>query len=262
MVLPSLSSAALTFSLSECVENISIIAPVAGRPLEVHSLPDGRTTLFFRVLEEGRAGDVWVAGPRTHAHFKNATGVARAVIVQLKPGWSVPLLGVAANQLTDRIVPLEEVWGRSGRELCFELLAAPTLPDVIERFTRAIALRPRQVSEPASGRLARNAVHLIEAGEGRVEQVAKRLGVTARHLRRAFTESVGIGPKDFARTVRLQRAVRRARISKDWASIAADAGYYDQAHLIADFRQLVGLTPGAFLKRTARDAPAVRSVNA
>lgn len=62
-------------------------------------------------------------------------------------------------------------------------------------------------------------------------------------------ERVGIGPKDFARSVRLQRALRRSAITKDWTRVAADAGYYDQAHLIADFRELVGLTPGAFLRR-------------
>jgi AraC-like DNA-binding protein len=64
-----------------------------------------------------------------------------------------------------------------------------------------------------------------------------------------FTESIGIGPKDFARAARLQRAVRMTKTSTDWGRIAADVGYYDQAHLIADFRDLVGLTPGAFAKR-------------
>lgn len=49
--------------------------------------------------------------------------------------------------------------------------------------------------------------------------------------------------------MRLQRAVRLAATSKDWVRIAADAGYYDQAHLINDFRELVGLTLGTFLKR-------------
>jgi len=53
--------------------------------------------------------------------------------------------------------------------------------------------------------------------------------------------------------------VERAATSKDWARIAQDAGYYDQAHLIADFRQLVGLTPGAFQKR-AGDGGAARAV--
>lgn len=188
-------------------------------------------------------------GPRTRALFKNAAGVARAVKLQFKPGWAAPLLGVAASALTDQIVPLEDMWGRPGGTLCLELLAARSLPEVLDRLSHAIALRTQQTFESASARLARRAVRLLEGGEVRVEGVAERLGVTARHLRRAFTESVGIGPKDFARSVRLQRAVRMAGTSKDWGRIAADAGYYDQAHLIADFRELVGLTPSAFLKR-------------
>lgn len=244
-----MDSAALTFSLARFVEDVRAVVPVAGRALHVDRLPDGRTTLVFRVLEESRKGDVCVAGPRTRALFKNATGVARAVMLQFKPGWSAPLLGVSANALTDQIVPLEDIWGRPGGELCLELLAARSLPEVLDRLAHALALRTHQTFEPASARLARRAVRLLEGDEVRVESVAERLGVTARHLRRAFTESVGIGPKEFARTVRLQRAVRGAATSKDWARIAADAGYYDQAHLIADFRQLVGLTPGAFLKR-------------
>ncbi|MGK3971413.1 helix-turn-helix domain-containing protein [Sorangium sp. So ce118] len=242
-------SAALTFSLSRFVEDVRAFVPVAGRACHIERLPDGRTTLVFRVIEGGLKGDVTVAGPRTRALFKDATGVALAVMLQFKPGWSAPLLGVAANALTDRIVPLEDIWGRSGGDLCLELLAARSVPEVLDRLSRAIALRTHQTFEPASARLARRAVSLLEGDEVRVESVAERLGVTARHLRRAFTESVGIGPKEFARTVRLQRAVRMAATSKDWVRIAAEAGYYDQAHLIGDFRELVGLTPGAFLKR-------------
>lgn len=244
-----MDSAAPRFALSRFIEDIRAVVPVAGRALDVDRLPDGRTTLVFRVIADGRTADVSVAGPRTRALFKHATGVARAVMVRFKPGWSAPLLGVSAHALTDRTVLLEDLWGRAGGDLGGELLAAPSLQDVMDRLTRALALRARQTFEPASGPLARHAVRLLEAGEVRVESVAARLGVTARHLRRAFTESVGIGPKDFARTVRLQRAVRWAATSKDWARIAADAGYYDQAHLIAEFQQLVGLTPGAFLKR-------------
>ena len=114
---------------------------------------------------------------------------------------------------------------------------------------QAFARRSRDGAEPASASLARRAVRLLEGAEVRVERVAQRLGVTARHLRRAFAESVGIGPKDFARTVRLQRAVRRVATSCDWGRIATDVGYYDQAHLIGEFRELVGLTPVAFAKR-------------
>lgn len=237
-------------TLTRFVEDVRVIASPPGQAFDIEWLPDGRTTLLFRALEGGRKGDMWVAGPRTRALFKSKTGVALTITLRFKPGWSAPLLGVAASELTDRIVPLEDVWGRAGRELCVELFAARSREDVMDHVTRALALHADRTLETPSGQLARRAVRLLEGGEVRVESVAARLGVTTRHLRRAFTENVGIGPKEFARTVRLQRALRMAATSCDWARIAADAGYYDQAHLIADFRQLVGLTPGAFFKST------------
>ena len=250
-VQPALSPSVSAPWLSRFIESVSVVVPVPGRAFDVERLPDGRTTLAFRVLEEERKADLWVAGPRTRAHFKKATGVARAIVVQFKPGWSASVLGVPAHALTDRMVPLEEIWGRPGSALCVDLIEARNVTEQLACVSRAVALRAAQTFEPASSLLARRAVRLLEGGEVRVERVAERLGVSARHLRRAFTESVGIGPKDFARTVRLQRAVRLTATSQDWGHIASAAGYYDQAHLIADFRELVGLTPGAFLKRAA-----------
>jgi AraC-like DNA-binding protein len=242
------------FSLARFVEDVRTLKPVAG-PARHDWLPNGRTTLVFRVLDHGRRGDVCVAGPRTHARFKSLDGVTRAVSVQFKPGWSAPLLGIPANELTDRIVPLQDLWGRAGSELYAELLATRELPELLECVARALALRAQQSFEPASARLARRAARLLEAGEARVERVAEQLGVTARHLRRAFSENVGIGPKEFARAARLQRAVRMAESSHDWGRIATDAGYYDQAHFIAEFRHLIGLTPGAYLRRAGAAVP-------
>jgi methylphosphotriester-DNA--protein-cysteine methyltransferase len=114
-------------------------------------------------------------------------------------------------------------------------------------LSRAVAMR--STAESTSARLARRAARMFEATETRVQVVAEELGVTARHLRRAFVERVGIGPKEFARGVRLQRAIRGSARSRDWSMIARDAGYYDQAHLIGEFRDLVGLTPTAYLAR-------------
>ncbi len=246
-----MDSATPTFALSRFIEHVHDVAPKPGRTLDVEQLPNGRTTLVFRVLEAGGGGDVAVAGPRTHARSKHAKGVARVVMVQFKPGWSGPLLGVATSALTDRTVLLEDVWGSAATDLCLELLGAPDLSAIIDRLGRALALRSRQTFESASARLARQAVRLLEGGEVRVESVAAQLGVTARHLRRTFTEHIGVGPKEYARCVRLQRALRSAATSKDWARIATESGYYDQAHLISDFQKLVGVTPGAFAKRHA-----------
>lgn len=227
------------------------MASDGARPLELARLPDGRTTLAFRMFGTG-ARDLTVIGPRLRAVFKSATDVARITIVRFKPGWSSTLFGVSASELTGRYVALDELWGPTAHQLGDELLAARGTHDIVGRLSEAFARRGRDPAEPASASLARRAVRLLEGGEVRVDRVAERLGVTARHLRRAFVDGVGIGPKDFARTVRLQRAVRRADTAPDWSRIATDTGYYDQAHLIGEFRDLVGLTPVEYLKRRER----------
>lgn len=208
----------------------------------------------MRVLRRG-LGDVHVVGPRTRALLKDAMGFERAVVVQFKPGWSTPLVGLPAHALTDRYVELEEAWGAPARDLVFDLLRAGDVPEMIDRLARAFALAVHPIKEPSSARLARRAVRLLEEGRSSVESVACQLGVTARHLRRAFAENIGIGPKAFARSARLQRALRLAQSSDDWSRVAVDAGYYDQAHLITDFQALVGLTPTAFARRASDPDP-------
>jgi AraC-like DNA-binding protein len=239
--------------LSRFVEEVHILTLADGDARPVDRLPDGRTSLVLRQHADGN-GDLTVFGARSRALFKNATGFARAVMVVLKPGWSAPLLGVAADALTDRIVPLEHVWGAAGRTLTEELAAKRGVSDVLDHLSTALASRTH--TEPAAGQLARRAVRLFEGPEVRVDRVAAHLGVTARHLRRAFVESIGVGPKEFARGVRVRRAIRETTSSDDWGRIAADVGYYDQAHLIADFRDLLGITPRAYLERVRAAAHA------
>lgn len=233
------------FSIARFVEEARV---ASGSPVAVEWLPNGRTSLVVRIVERG-TGDVHVVGPRTRAKFKRATGVARAFVIQFKPGWSRTLFGVPAHQLTDQLVSLEDLWASAGRAVTAELLATHSVPELLHRLSRVIAARAP--SESTSAPLARRAARLFEASETRVETVADELGVSTRHLRRAFLESVGITPKDFSRGVRLQRAISASARSKDWGVIARDAGYYDQAHLIGDFRDLTGLTPSAFVARRA-----------
>lgn len=232
------------FSIARFVEDARMRSSNGDEPFVVDWLPNGRTSLVVRVADDG-LGDAYVLGPRTRAKFKRATGFLRATAIQFKPGWSPSLFGVPAHALTDHMVTLDELWG--DRDITADLVAARSVPAILERLSRAVAMR--STSESSSARLARRAARMFEGAETRVQIVAEQLGVTARHLRRAFVESVGVGPKEFARGARLQRAIRGSAHSNDWAAIARDAGYYDQAHLIGDFRDLVGLTPSAYRAR-------------
>lgn len=244
-----IDGAADVFPLARFVEEVRAFIPDDQRA-GYDWLPDGRTSLVFRVLDDGQRGDVSLAGPRTRACVKDLSGVARAVVVKFKPGWTSPLFGVAAHEVTDRIVPLGALWGREGDELYGRLTETADVAELLDCVSSAIAHRAQRSFESSSAHLVRRAVRLLHDGEARIAHVAAQLGITDRHLRRTFTEHVGIGPKEYARAIRLQRAVRLATSSNDWGRIAVDAGYYDQAHFISDFRQLTGVTPGAFATRT------------
>ena len=95
---------------------------------------------------------------------------------------------------------------------------------------------------------------LQHRGAARVERVAKEVGWTERHLERRFAREIGLSPKAFSRTVRFQQtlAFMHSDGRDDWAGIAWDCGFADQAHLIREFRELAGVTPGRVREEALR----------
>lgn len=223
------------------------------------SIPRPEVRLVVRFGPSARGGlDVHAFGVRQRVHRKLLRGGHRTVTARLHLGASEAVLGAPASVLAGRIVSLEELWGdAAAQRLCDRLAGARDTVDAAAVLEGAIAGRLAVgVRRRARARLALDAAdRLTSAGVG---AVAADLGVSERHLRRVFRETVGVSPKAFARLARFHRALRAAREDPraGWASIAADAGYYDQAHLIADFRAITGATPRAFLGELSA-APAI-----
>ncbi|GAB3738940.1 hypothetical protein GCM10027598_67760 [Amycolatopsis oliviviridis] len=86
-----------------------------------------------------------------------------------------------------------------------------------------------------------------------VSRHAAAAGVSERQLRRRFLVAVGLSPKAYARVVRLHRAMALARSASapDWADIAVRSGFYDQPHMIAEFRRAVGSSCDRFFQAAA-----------
>ena len=83
-----------------------------------------------------------------------------------------------------------------------------------------------------------------------IDRVAQNAGWSARQLQRQFGDRVGISPKFFARMQRFQGVLRAMDDpTLNWVSAANQYGYFDQAHLIRDFRQFVGKPPTALLEQ-------------
>jgi AraC-like DNA-binding protein len=99
------------------------------------------------------------------------------------------------------------------------------------------------------------AIQCVAAANGNVDldNVAGAANLSPRSFRRRCLEESGLGPKHLCRVLRFRHACRLARNSArpDWAAIAIDAGYFDQAHFIHDFREFTGLTPMAVFSNTS-----------
>jgi AraC-like DNA-binding protein len=223
------------------------------------AIPRPEIHLVVRFGPWARSGlDVYAFGVRQTAHRKLIRSGQRTVTARLHLGAAEAVLGVPASAITGRIVPLEDLWGDLAmRRLCDRFGDARDTFDAAAVLESAIAERLATADRPSAHvQLALDAAQRLTRAD--VNAVASDLGVSERHLRRVFRDAVGVSPKTFAKLSRFHRALRAARADEpaNWASIAAAAGYYDQAHLIAEFRAISGVTPRALVTEL-RAAPSL-----
>jgi AraC-like DNA-binding protein len=212
-----------------------------------HDLP--ATVTAVRVLPDAAVdvvvagGQVRVAGPDTGPVVERFPSGAWVVGLQVRPGAVPALLGVPATALRDERVDLGDLWGRDGDALQ-EAVAAATSPGEAAAALEA-ALAERAGRAPDGDPLADALLERLQTG-GPAGAVADDLGLGERQLRRRAGAAFGYGPKVLARVLRFSSVVDRLRSAPGTplATLAADAGYADQAHLTHEVRALSGLPPG------------------
>jgi AraC-like DNA-binding protein len=183
-------------------------------------------------------------------------GALRGVEVKLSPFGAHMLFGVAMHELSSKLVlPLEDVLGVEAAELVERLAGAPGWPDrfaLVDSFILGRVERARHPSPDVDWAWRR--LHAT-GGLVPVGQLARELGCSRRHLIGRFREQVGPAPKTAARLVRFQRTVRLLERNDGcrFAEIAQRCGYYDQAHMNREFRELAGIAPGEFVARLLPD---------
>jgi AraC-like DNA-binding protein len=173
--------------------------------------------------------------------------------VKFRPGAFRPLLGGPVLDLVDRTVPAADLFGPAVIEVQRPLLGGTEVRQVAEMariaedFLRDLLPEPDLVAGEVAGIVARitDAPSLF-----RVDDLAAELGLSMRSLQRLFAEYVGASPKWVLRRARLHEAAARAEQEDgmDWAALAADLGYSDQAHLTRDFTAAVGVPPARYAR--------------
>jgi AraC-like DNA-binding protein len=199
--------------------------------------------------------DSFVAGLAEWSTYVVPAGAAKCIQVNFTPIGAHLFLGLPMHELTNLVVDVDDVLARADRDLVARLEAAPSWESRFALVDTVIASRVASARRPAPEILWAWRALEHTNGSVRVGALAQRVGRSRRHLAVAFREHVGLTPKRFARVVRFSRAVgliQRGR-GGSFAELAYECGYFDQAHLIRDFREFAGTTPVEFARRVIPD---------
>lgn len=243
--------------LQPFVRSLRVYAPADAPPETFRRLPHAESELLIGF--GAGAPHASLLGLRTRIFEKPATGRTQTLLVRFRAGGAYPFFDVPMSALTDRLVDTSDLQTGPWRSAaCAELAAASGESQLTAATTGLLrrALDRAAAREPACAPGVRRALRWLERAPRvpGVAQLATELGLSERTLRRGFDLMVGTSPKQYLRLLRFRRALAAARAAPapDWAALAERTGYYDQAHLIAEFRELTGTTPGVLFQQSDR----------
>jgi AraC-like DNA-binding protein len=171
--------------------------------------------------------------------------------IKFRPGAFYPFVKSPISQLTDRAVAVGDVFGTEAQALEATLLAQSDAEKMIELFE--LFLRARLPERDENIALINQIVDQVIADRAitKVAEVASRFSLSSRTLQRLFSQYVGVSPKWVIKRYRLQEATDQLADGEavNWAKMALDLGYFDQAHFIKDFKTIVGRTPAEYARQ-------------
>ncbi len=206
------------------------------------------------VIEAGRSG---VFGVMEGKFSRLLEGKGRVFAVKFRPGGFYPFVQTPLTAFTNHTHSLHHLFGAAGDQLEAAVLAEPDVPaqiDHVERFLCGRLPDPDPAVETIN-----TIIDQIRTDRTicKVDDLVGRAGMSKRTLQRLFRQYVGVSPKWVIQRYRLHEAADQlaAGHTLNLAHLAAELGYFDQAHFIKDFKAMVGKTPAEFARAGENSAP-------
>ena len=170
---------------------------------------------------------------------------------KFRPGGFYPFVQKPVSVLTDRTVPVNEIFNVDYEEFKNNILSCTedaAMVDIAEDFLRSClpSHKDKNIAK------INNIIDAISTDRGitQVEQLASLFNIEKRKVQRLFNIYVGVSPKWVIKKYRLHEILERLEEQGniDWQQLITELGYFDQAHFIKDFKQFVGKSPTTYLK--------------
>lgn len=207
-------------------------------------------------IEEGDVpAPLVITGLHRRAWFRRIQGNGQVFAVRLRPAGLAVLSSLRPADLANRTLPvtpgldpgLHELMQRISKEQSVEARAGAANVLIREQLARKPPPESHRLANGILAELRSLAYHRASS------PLTRRFGVSERTIQRAMSATLGIGPKQALRRIRLQEAAQAFVLDGEdhLTEIAARLGFTDQAHLTKEFREATGVTPGAY-RRTVR----------
>ncbi len=186
-----------------------------------------------------------VNGAHSRPFIKPTYRQSSVIGVQFRPAGASLFFADSIDRLANLHVAAEAVWGRQICDLREQLLAAVTPPAMFDLLEATLL---RRLATPSLWqRIIQQAANqfITSPTSAHVRQIQETTGYSAKTFIRQFQQHVGLTPKVFCRVLRFQKVLGLIgeMAVVDWANIALTCGYFDQSHLIHDFREFAGISP-------------------
>ncbi len=212
------------------------------RRIVEHVLPDGAVRLWFDL--SGAAAEPLVLGPRLEAQTVVVQGGVAGLSLALTPAAARAIVGAPLRDLRAQAVGFTDLWGLEARDLGDRLTGAADLGQLAAALWQGLRQRLHCAGGLSDeGRRTARVAAALARGEG-----PDKIGLGERRIQQLFVEHLGLSPREHRRLWRWHSLLRRLRMvdRPDWAALAVAQGWYDQAHMLRDFRAFAGVTPTAY----------------
>ena len=194
-----------------------------------------------------------VLGQITEPFYIEPIGVVDVFAIRFFPGGFIPFTTLSIKDLENKETELEALFGKDAADLEHKIIHAANTDERVQH-AEAFLLNKLKNSEIID-KMVKSTVDLIFSTKGRISihELSKNDLSNRRRLERKFSKSVGLGPKQFARIIRFQTALKMLLNNEieNLTSLAYENEYYDQAHFIKDFKEFTGINPNKFFKDNA-----------
>jgi len=248
-----------TFELTEFIKRYwTLDGEKENTPIKNTIVPDGTMKLIFHYGEtykhHSQSGEItilpkcFLIGQLTKPYVIEPIGITGSFVVQFKPNGFLPFTTIPIKEMENTAIPLDKLFGENGKKLSEQILNANSTSEriqIIEIFLLGELSNKRTIDS-----IVKSTVETIFNANGKfsLNEFSKSNNINRRQLSRKFSSTIGLSPKQLAKTIRIQTTLK-ALLNEEHTrltDLAYENEYFDQAHFIKDFKEFTGLTPKEF----------------